>query len=173
MDIGWNFRREHLRLQQRLATYVIPKRRRSAERGPPPNASVWYLTFRENQLRRDQEALGPSANNMAKAATMMTDTELHHELLGSAWPAPHEQDPWPRRCTANIEKVGLPNVDREADQALAKAVQREMKVPENRPGHENQPDARPRGHFPTRRSAGGGSDDIGDISWNVPTVTIS
>ena len=31
MDIGWNFRREHLRLQQR-SHYVITERRRSAER---------------------------------------------------------------------------------------------------------------------------------------------
>ena len=44
MDIGWNFRREHLRLQQR-SHYVIPNGG-DQPNVVPPNASVWYY-FRE------------------------------------------------------------------------------------------------------------------------------
>ena len=55
MDIGWNFRREHLRLQQR-SHYVIPNGG-DQPNVVPPNASVWYY-FRETELRADQEALG-------------------------------------------------------------------------------------------------------------------
>src|SRR6516225_9236841 len=45
MDTGWNFRREHLRLQQR-SHYVIT-RGGDQPNVVPPNASVWYY-FREN-----------------------------------------------------------------------------------------------------------------------------
>ena len=44
MDIGWNFRREHLRLQQR-SHYVITNGG-DQPNVVPPNASVWYY-FRE------------------------------------------------------------------------------------------------------------------------------
>lgn len=44
MDIGWNFRREHLRLQQR-SNYVITNGG-GQPNVVPPNASVWYY-FRE------------------------------------------------------------------------------------------------------------------------------
>ena len=72
---------------------------------------------------------------------------------------------------ANIEKVGLPTWT-EADQALAKAVQREMKVPETGLVTKISP-MRGREVIPDEEKRGGGSDDIGDISWNVPTVTLS
>jgi aminobenzoyl-glutamate utilization protein B len=78
----------------------------------------------------------------------------------------------------NIKKVGLPEWS-EADQTLAKALQKELKVPirgmatkiqELRPPREQSDEAAggEGGVGPT----GGGSDDIGDISWNVPTVVL-
>src|SRR3954453_4067269 len=72
---------------------------------------------------------------------------------------------------ANIEKVGLPQWS-EADQALAKAVQREMKVPETGRAPNPQP-MRGRESIPDEEKRGGGSDDIGDVSWNIPTVTLN
>ena len=124
MDIGWNFRREHLRIQQR-SHYVIPNGG-DQPNVVPPNASVWYY-FRETSYEEIKK-LWDIGNNMAKAATMMTDTEYTMRLLGSAWPA-HMNKTVAETMHANIEKVGLPQWT-EADQALAKAVQREMKVPE-------------------------------------------
>jgi aminobenzoyl-glutamate utilization protein B len=69
---------------------------------------------------------------------------------------------------ANIVAVGLPKWD-DADQKLAKALQKELKQPEiglplkvQPLGAGLQPD----------QNYGGGSDDIGDISWTVPTVTL-
>ena len=60
----------------------------------------------------------------------------------------------------------------EADVALAKAVQRELKVPEI--GMATQiPELRGRAEIPDEEKRGGGSDDIGDISWNVPTVMLN
>jgi aminobenzoyl-glutamate utilization protein B len=166
MDIGWNFRREHLRLQQR-SHYVIPNGG-DQPNVVPPNASVWYY-FRETDYDQIKK-LWDIGNNMAKAATMMTDTEFSMRVLGSAWPA-HMNKTVAETMYANIEKVGLPEWSL-ADQTLAKALQREMKVPETGLATKLQP-LRGRESIPDEDKRGGGSDDIGDISWNVPTVTLS
>jgi aminobenzoyl-glutamate utilization protein B len=166
MDIGWNFRREHLRIQQR-SHYVIPNGG-DQPNVVPPNASVWYY-FRETSYDEIKK-LWEIGNNMAKAATMMTDTEYTMRVLGSAWPG-HFNKTVAETMYANIEKVGLPQWS-EADVALAKAVQREMKVPETGLATKINP-LRGREAIPDEEKRGGGSDDIGDISWNVPTVTIN
>jgi aminobenzoyl-glutamate utilization protein B len=167
MDIGWNFRREHLRLSQR-SHYVIPNGG-DQPNVVPPNATVWYY-FRETSYEEIKK-LWDIGNTMAKAAAMMTDTEMSSmRVLGSAWPG-HFNKTVAETMYANIEKVGLPQWS-EADQALAKAVQREMKVPETGLATKLQP-MRGRESIPDEEKRGGGSDDIGDISWNVPTVTLN
>ena len=167
MDIGWNFRREHLRLSQR-SHYVIPNGG-DQPNVVPPNASVWYY-FRETSYEEIKK-LWDIGNTMAKAATMMTDTELSGmRVLGSAWPG-HFNKTVAETMYANIQKVGLPTWS-DADQALAKAVQREMKVPETGLATKINP-LRGRESIPDEEKRGGGSDDIGDISWNVPTVTLN
>ena len=172
MDVAWNFRREHLRLAQR-SHYVIT----SGGDQPnvvPPSASVWYF-FREIDYEHIMD-LHRIGDNMAKAATMMTDTTYTSRLLGSAWPG-HFNKPIAEAMYENIKKVGLPQWS-EDDQTLAKAFQRELKVPvkglaskvqELKPPAQQDGDDDGEGrNVPT----GGGSDDIGDVSWNVPTVTL-
>jgi aminobenzoyl-glutamate utilization protein B len=166
MDVGWNFRREHLRIQQR-SHYVIPNGG-DQPNVVPPNATVWYY-FRETDYDQIKH-LWDIGNNMAKAATMMTDTEYSMRVLGSAWPG-HFNKTVAETMYANIEKVGLPEWS-EADQTLAKAVQREMKVPETGLATKLQP-LKGQESVPDDEKRGGGSDDIGDISWNVPTVTLN
>jgi aminobenzoyl-glutamate utilization protein B len=158
MDSAWNFRREHLRLQQR-SHYVI------IDGGDQPNvvpseAAVWYY-FRELDYPHIKE-LYELGNKMAQAATMMTDTTVTQRVVGSAWPC-HFNKPMAEVQQKNIEMVGMPEWS-EADQTLAKALQKEIgakveglkiKVKEL----EGPKD-------PT----GGGSDDVGDISWNVPML---
>src|SRR5690349_18598962 len=167
MDVGWNFRREHLRLSQR-SHYVIPNGG-DQPNVVPPNATVWYY-FRETSYEEIKK-LWDIGNKMATAAAMMTDTEMSSmRVLGSAWPG-HFNKTVAETMYANIEKVGLPQWS-EADQALAKAVQREMKVPETGLATKINP-LRGRESIPDEEKRGGGSDDIGDISWNVPTVTLN
>jgi aminobenzoyl-glutamate utilization protein B len=166
MDVGWNFRREHLRIQQR-SHYVIPNGG-DQPNVVPPNASVWYY-FRETSYDEIKK-LWDIGNNMAKAATLMTDTEYTMRVLGSAWPG-HFNKTIAETMYANIEKVGLPQWS-EADVALAKAVQHELKVPEIGLATKINP-LRGRETIPDEEKRGGGSDDIGDISWNVPTVTLN
>jgi aminobenzoyl-glutamate utilization protein B len=71
----------------------------------------------------------------------------------------------------NIEQVGLPDWT-DADQTLAKALQHELKVPEIGLATKLEP-LKGRSEIPDEERRGGGSDDIGDISWNVPTVTLN
>jgi aminobenzoyl-glutamate utilization protein B len=165
MDVGWNFRREHLRLQQR-SHYVITNGG-DQPNVVPPNAAVWYY-FRETSYDEIKK-LWEIGDRMAQAATMMTDTEVKSTVLGSAWPG-HFNKTIAETMQANIEKVGLPQWS-EADQTLAKALQHELKVPEIGLATKISP-LRGREMIPDEEKRGGGSDDIGDISWNVPTVTL-
>jgi aminobenzoyl-glutamate utilization protein B len=165
MDVGWNFRREHLRIQQR-SHYVITNGG-DQPNVVPPNASVWYY-FRETDYQHIKE-LNDIGDRMAKAAAMMTDTDVSMRILGSAWPG-HFNKTIAEVMHANIEKVGLPEWSPE-DQQLAKALQHELKVPEVGLATKLQP-MRGRVSIPDEEKRGGGSDDIGDISWNLPTVTL-
>src|SRR2546427_7874178 len=124
MDIGWNFRREDLRSQQR-SDYVTTNGR-DAPNVVPPNASVWYY-FRETDYQHIKE-MGEIGDRMAKAASMMTDTEVSTKGLGSASPG-HFNKTVAETMHANIEAVGLPQWT-EADQTLAEALHKELKVPE-------------------------------------------
>ena len=173
MDVGWNFRREHLRLATRLH-YVITNGG-DQPNVVPPNAAVWYY-FREADYDHIMN-LWHIGDNMAQAATLMTDTTYTSRLLGSAWPGYFNQ-PIAEDMYENMKKVGLPQWS-EDDQTLARAYQRELKVPvrglatkiqELRPPVTQTQDfsGDDQGIGPT----GGGSDDIGDVSWNVPTVTL-
>jgi aminobenzoyl-glutamate utilization protein B len=164
MDAGWNFRREHLRLSQR-SHYVI------TDGGAQPNvvpssATVWYY-LRETDYEHIKE-MRAIADKIANAAAEMTDTTVTSRLMGSAWLA-HMNKPVAETLNANIARVGLPQWD-EADQTLAKALQKELKQPEIGLPTKLQP---LREGIPPEQNYGGGSDDIGDVSWNVPTATLS
>lgn len=165
MNAGWNYRREHLRLPHR-SHYVI------TEGGDQPNvvprtAAVWYY-FREVEYPRIRE-LWEIGNQIAQGATLMTGTTLDTvQVLGAAWPR-HFNRPVAMAMYDNIRRVGLPRWD-EADQALARALQREL-------GNEKTSGldtalARIDSGVPPEQNRGGGSDDIGDISWVVPTITL-
>jgi aminobenzoyl-glutamate utilization protein B len=173
MNIGWNFRREHLELTQR-SHYVIP------DGGDQPNvvpskAAVWYY-FRERTYPAIKK-LFDTGMKVAEGAAMMTDTKFTYEVLGSAWPG-HFNKPIAEAAYSNIKKVGLPTWTEE-DQILAKATQIEMKANKieglakkldtiglpNPPGTVNVMGRQ-------LMSMGGGSDDIADISWTVPTIVL-
>src|SRR5437762_4777379 len=124
MDVGWNFRREHLRLAQR-SHYVITNGG-DQPNVVPQNAAVWYY-FREADYSHVMD-LWRIGDNMAKAAGLMTDTTFTSRLLGSAWSG-HFNKPIAEAMHANIKKVGLPQWS-EDDQKLAKALQKELKQPE-------------------------------------------
>ena len=165
MNIGWNYRREHLRLPHR-SHYVIPVG------GDQPNvvpqvASVWYY-FRELDYPNIM-SLWAIGDSIAQAAAMMSGTTLEPvRVLGSAWPQ-HFNRPVAEAMAANIRMVGMPRWS-EDDQKFARALQQEMKV-----GGRGLVDSLGNalnGPVPENQKRGGGSDDIGDVTWTVPTVTL-
>jgi aminobenzoyl-glutamate utilization protein B len=164
MDIGWNFRREHLRISQR-SHYVV------TDGGDQPNvvprtASVWYY-FRETDYPHIKQ-LWETGDAMAKGAALMAGVEVQPtKVLGSAWPQ-HFNRVIAETTWANIQRVGMPQWT-DADQRLAKALQKELKN-EKTDGLRTKVKDELQG--PVKENTGGGSDDIGDISWNVPTVTL-
>jgi aminobenzoyl-glutamate utilization protein B len=161
MDVGWNFRREHLRPEQR-SHYVIT-RGGDQPNVVPPLASVWYY-FRELDYPNIKRLL-EIGTTMAGAAAAMTDTTMESRILGSAWPR-HFNKPVALALHENMKAVGMPAWS-EADQQLARALQREIKAEEK-----GLPTEVSKLEEPPTRPRGGGSDDVGDVSWVVPTVTL-
>ncbi len=164
MNVGMNYRREHLRLEHR-SHYTI------RDGGDQPNvvpstASVWYF-LRELEAS-GVRALWAIADSVARGAAMMTGTTLAStRVLGAAWP-PHFNRPVAEAMGANITRVGMPKWS-DDDVRFAKAIQRELKMPER--GLDTLARGLDRPPPPAERK-GGGSDDIGDVSWSVPTVQL-
>ncbi len=162
MNVGWNYRREHLDPLKRSHSIFT-------DGGDQPNvvpskASIWYY-FRDVKYEGIME-MYDIANKMAEGASLMTGTEVNSKILGTAWPR-HFNKTIAEKMYANILKVGLPEWS-EADQELAKAVQTEVKSTKI----EGLPTKLDTLGLPVTTPISGGSDDIGDVSWVVPTVTM-
>lgn len=163
MNTGWNYKREHLRTQQR-SHYVI------INGGDQPNvvpeeATVWYY-FRELDYLHIKELL-ELGDTMAKGATLMTGTTLSKRIVGSAWPT-HFNKPIAEIQQKNIDLVGMPQWS-EADQTLAKSLQREINSPQ-KDGLKVKVETLESPPTDDNMRRGGGSDDVGDISWVAPMV---
>ena len=162
MNVGWNYKREHLHPDQRSHSIFL-------DAGDQPNvvpskASIWYF-LREITYKNIME-MYDTANKMAEGAALMTDTSYESEVLGAAWPR-HFNKIIAEEMYENIKKVGLPKWS-EDDQTLARAVQKEI-------GSESingLPTELPPLRAPLPYNVSGGSDDIGDVSWKVPTVVL-
>ena len=164
MNVGWNFRREHLRIQQR-SHYVITNGG-DQPNVVPRNASVWYY-FRETDFAGIKN-MWDIGNQIAEGAALMTGTKWTSRIIGTAAPQ-HMNRTIAETMYENIKAIGLPEWD-DADQTLARAVQRELGNATT-PGLATELDAIGT-HVREEDKRGGGSDDIGDVSWNVPTVTL-
>lgn len=162
MNVAWNFRREHLHPLQR-SHYVI------VDGGDQPNvvpsqATVWYFV-REITAEGIRENFA-TLQRIAEGAAMMTDTAMSRRIVGAAYPR-HFNKPIALAMDENIKAVGLPDWT-EDDQAFARALQEYMQADEvNGLATELEGISEP-----TEDPVSGGSDDIGDVSWNVPTVTL-
>ncbi len=166
MDIGWNYPPRAPAHPAALA-FRDHLRRQSAERRPAVGRRFGTTSARPTipNIKRMWEI----GDNMAKAAALMTDTTMTSRVLGSAWPQ-HMNKVVAETAYANIVKVGMPKWT-DADQTLAKAVQKELGV-EERGLPTELPKLNGRVVVPDDEKRGGGSDDIGDVSWVVPTITL-
>lgn len=162
MNIAWNYKREHLHPLKRSHSIFT-------DAGDQPNvvpskASIWFY-FRDVEYKGIMD-MYTTANDMAKGAALMTGTTMESKVLGAAWPR-HFNKVIAETMYENIKQVGLPEWS-EADQKLAVAVQREVGSKDTT-GLATE--LRELG-LPVKEPKSGGSDDIGDVSWKVPTVTM-
>ncbi len=165
MGTGWEYQREHNELPTR-SHYVI------RDGGDQPNvvpstASIWFY-FRERDYPRTK-ALFERGKQIAQGAALMANVSLDTVMMiGSGWSA-HFNKPIAETTFENIRRVGMPAWD-SADVAMAKALQKELGVREI--GLTTATTMNVGTPVPESQRMGGGSDDIGDVSWNVPTVTL-
>jgi len=162
MNVGWNFRREHLHPLQR-SHYVI------VDGGDQPNvvpskATVWYF-IREITAEKIRENFA-TLQRIAEGAAMMTDTTVSRRIVGAAYPR-HFNKPVALAMDENIKAIGLPEWT-EDDQTFARALQKLMGAEEITGLATQLEDI----EETTEEPVSGGSDDIGDVSWNTPTVTL-
>jgi aminobenzoyl-glutamate utilization protein B len=162
MNMAWDKRREHLRPEQR-SHYVI------TDGGDQPNvvpsvASVWYY-FREQTFDAIQKNFG-LGNKIAEAAAAMTDTTVTRRIRGAAAPQ-HFNKPIAEAANRNIEAVGLPTWTAD-EQEFAKVVQKNLGSTKQEGLATQLEGLKP----PEPKPESGGSDDIGDVSWTVPTIVV-
>ena len=171
MNYAWNMRREHLPLSQR-SHYII------SNGGGQPNivpdvASVWYY-FRDLTFE-SVRTLFETGNTISEAAALATETTVSRRILGYAAPQ-HGNKAMAEAAHENIKMVGMPRWS-EDDIIFARSVQTNNTTSfvsymddGNSPlvteiGELSTPDTR-------GPAMGGPSDDIGDVMWTVPTITI-
>jgi aminobenzoyl-glutamate utilization protein B len=164
MAQAWEMKREHLELPQR-SHYVI------TDGGDQPNvvpqtASIWFY-FRHLDYDRTLPMFD-AARKMAEGAALMTDTKVDTVMIIGSAMDQHFSKSIAETMHRNIQRVGMPKWD-DNDLALARGLQRELGVRESGLGTTTNELRSPN---PNAVRMGGGSDDIGDVSWTVPTVTL-
>jgi len=165
MANAWEYHREHMELSQR-SHYVI------TDGGDQPNVvpstgAIWFF-FRERSPELVTKMF-EDAKQIARASAAATFTTLDTvQVIGSAW-RPHFNKPIAEAMHANAVRVGMPAWDAK-DQTMAKAVQRLMSRPDSGL-HTTVPPLRSPEEA-AKASTGTGSDDIGDVTWNLPSVTL-
>ena len=164
MNIGMNYRREHLRLSQRTHSVIVDGG--DQPNVVPPAASIWYF-FRETDYEHIK-ALWEIGDDMAEGAALMTNTTWDSTVLGTAWPR-HMNKAMAERTWEHIQMVGMPEWS-DDDIALAQALQ--TAIGADVEGLNTELDAELSDPPDPSTNTGGGSDDIGDISWQVPTIVL-
>ena len=154
MNIGWNYRREHLHPLKRSHSIFT-------DAGDQPNvvpskASIWY--FLRDVTYEGIMDMYKIADDMAEGAALMTNTKMSKKVLGTAWPR-HFNKIVAETMYQNIKKIGLPSWSKK-DQLLAKAVQKEVESNNQKGLNEKLSSL----GLPVKFPISGGSDDIGDIS---------
>lgn len=162
MNVGVNFMREHVKQDARLH-YVI------TDGGGQPNvvpakATVWY--FIRANAHKDVESYFKWVNEIAQGAAMMTRTKVSvqvdtdcHEIIPNA--------PLAEVMDRNLRLVGAPQFNEE-EKAFARRLQQPLIAEFGREFPVAiKEDIEPLNAPP---EAAGGSTDVGDISWHIPTI---
>ncbi|GAA2095908.1 M20 family metallopeptidase [Actinomadura alba] len=160
MSMLTEFLRESHQAHTARAHYAI------RQTGQAPNvfptlSSIWYFAREGSPARA--KILMDRIVKCAEAAAMATGTRMEHRIVAGTWNKLGN-----KRGTelmhANMTQIGAPKFSA-ADQAFGKALQRSNGTGETG-FSETISELRP----PASVFMGGGSTDVADISWQVPTI---
>jgi aminobenzoyl-glutamate utilization protein B len=156
---GVNLMREHMKLSSRVH-YVI------TDGGDVPNVvsehgAVWL--WARDWKRSEVELLLARIRKIADGAALMTETQVDVKVQAGSWEILINET-GARMLDANLRWVGAPKFTA-AEQEFAKKIQRATEVPDKGMidtihSLEGQPEE-------------GGSTDVGDVSWIVPTLNLT
>lgn len=156
---GVEMMREHMKTSSRVH-YVIP------DGGDVPNvipehAKVWI--WARDQKRSEVDDLYARIRKIAEGAALITGTQAIVHLNGGSWEY-LLNDTGAKLLDANLRWIGAPKYTAE-EQDFAKQIQKATNVPTV--GMDSGIRSL------TEQEPQGGSTDVGDVSWVVPTLTIT
>jgi aminobenzoyl-glutamate utilization protein B len=156
---GVNLMREHMKLSSRVH-YVI------TDGGDVPNVvsehgAVWI--WARDWKRAEVDALLARIRKIAEGAALMTETEVSVKIQAGSWELLNNEE-GAKLLDANVRWVGTPVYTAEED-AFAKKIQRATAKPEVGMAREI--------HSLADQEQEGGSTDVGDVSWIVPTLHLT
>lgn len=161
MNVGANYMREHIKETSRIH-YVITNGG-SQPNVVPADAEVWYYVRANNHddMERNWEWLLEIADGAAKMSRtkmqVRIDTDCH-EIIPNL--------PLSKLILKNFKKVGPPKFDK-ADESLAKDLQVSLRNDFGLKDPKLLADSID--ELPEKPYADGGSTEVGDVSWHVPT----
>jgi aminobenzoyl-glutamate utilization protein B len=161
MNVGVNYLREHVPPTVRIH-YVIP------EAGKAPNvvpdyAKVWYYV--RGKDRKEVEEVYQRVLKIAEGAALMAGTSHDVYLITGVYNRLVNRE-LANVLHRNLKSQGAPQFS-EKEQLLAKEIQRTLNKKEEGLSTVIEPLKEPRGYM------GGGSTDSADVSWNVPTASLT
>ncbi len=162
MDVGVNFLREHVKPEARMH-YVI-KDGGKAPNVVPDYAQVWY--FVRDVDRKSVDQLYQRVLKIAQGAATMTETTYDVNLITGVYNL-LRNDALSETLDKNLKLVGTPQFTQE-EQTFAKELQKTLgkeqdglstKIEKYTDTISDEP-------------IGGGSTDVGDVSWIVPVASL-
>jgi aminobenzoyl-glutamate utilization protein B len=156
---GVNLMREHIKPSSRLHYTIV-------DGGDVPNvipeyAKVWL--WARDWERAEVESLLARVRKLAEGAAIMTETTSTVTVQAGSWEVlPNLAGA--RLLDANLQWLG-PVSYSDDEQAFARAIQRATGVPETGMDMRIRP--------LENQEQEGGSTDVGDVSWVVPTLTLT
>ncbi|HUP45249.1 MAG TPA: amidohydrolase [Thermoanaerobaculia bacterium] len=156
-----NLMREHIRPTARMHYTIV--RGGEVPNVVPEHAKVW-LWLRDLEMTEVEEML-VRIRKIAAGAALAADVESKLNILGGDWNM-LTNIAGQRVVQKNLEWLGPPKFTPE-EQEFAKAIQRATGVEEKGLKTSLEP-------FEDKPGpAEGGSTDVGDVSWNIPTLSLS
>jgi aminobenzoyl-glutamate utilization protein B len=125
------------------------------------HGAVWI--WARDWKRTEVEALLARIRKIAEGAALMTETEVSVKIQAGSWELLNN-DEGAKLLDANVRWVGSPVYSAEED-AFARKIQRATNKPEV--GMEREI------HSLAGQEQEGGSTDVGDVSWIVPTLHLT